>query len=52
MNEFIYEAIKINEISVIKRTDKNGNEAWIPIEPANSDYAAYLESLNDDTEAE
>jgi hypothetical protein len=26
----------------IKRTDENG-EAWIPADPANSDYQAYLE---------
>lgn len=27
----------------IKRTDDTGIEAWIPIDPANIDYQAYLE---------
>lgn len=43
--DFTYELITTalgNEI--IKRTDAEGNEAWIPTDPANSDYAAYLES--------
>jgi hypothetical protein len=26
----------------IKKTDENGQEFWIPIEPANSDYQRYL----------
>ena len=30
---------------VIKRTDSEGNEAWIPTDPANTDYAEYLASL-------
>jgi len=29
---------------VILRTDENGIEAWIPTDPANSDYQAYLAS--------
>jgi hypothetical protein len=46
MNEFIYEQVKsLSGEIVIKRTDANGNEAWIPCDPANSDYAAYLASL-------
>jgi hypothetical protein len=32
---------------VIKRTDADGNEAWIPTDPANSDYAEYLASLEE-----
>jgi len=53
MNEYTYEVI-ISELigKVIKRTDADGNEAWIPANPDNSDYVAYLESLNDDTETE
>jgi hypothetical protein len=27
---------------VIKRTDENGSIAWIPMNPANSDYQRYL----------
>ena len=31
----------------IKRTDEDGSIWWIPIDKANSDYQAYLESLNE-----
>jgi hypothetical protein len=45
MNEYIYETgFGVNE-DIIKRTDADGVEAWIPTDPANSDYAAYLETL-------
>ena len=27
---------------IIKRTDENGAVAWIPTDPANSDYQRYL----------
>lgn len=40
-NTFNYELITTIAGEVIKRTDSNGNEAWIPTDPANSDYAAY-----------
>ena len=30
---------------LIKRTDENGQVSWLPSDPANSDYQAYLESL-------
>ena len=48
MNQFTYEVIA-NELGgeIIKRTDKNNLVAWIPIEPANSDYQAYLKSLEE-----
>ena len=40
-----YELIK-NEVligsDVIKATDENGKVIWIPCDPANSDYQAYL----------
>ena len=39
---FTYEVIQEEFSSVIKRTDENGNVAWIPTDPANSDYQAYL----------
>jgi hypothetical protein len=41
--EYTYEYIN-NEDSgeTIKRTDENGLIAWIPIDPANSDYQIYL----------
>lgn len=42
MNEYSYEVITSErEVTIIKRTDADGNEAWIPTDPANSDYAAY-----------
>ena len=41
-----YELIK-NEVligsDVIKATDENGKVIWIPCDPANSDYQAYLD---------
>ena len=30
---------------IIQRTDENNNLAFIPIDPANADYQAYLVSL-------
>jgi hypothetical protein len=44
MNKYTYEVIE----NMIKRTDADGNEAWIPADPANSDYAAYLASLEEE----
>lgn len=40
---FIYEVIS-NELGgeIIKRTNKDGLESWIPKDEANSDYQAYL----------
>jgi hypothetical protein len=32
---------------IIKKTDEDGKESWIPIDPANSDYQAYLASLDE-----
>ena len=37
----LIEDITINTKS-IKRVDEDGNEAWIPLEEANSDYQRYL----------
>lgn len=30
---------------ILKRIDSDGSEWFIPMDPANSDYQAYLESL-------
>ena len=41
-----YEVIKTDLVDeVICKTDKNGKQFWIPINPANSDYQAYLRWL-------
>jgi hypothetical protein len=42
-----YEIIE-NEFGItIKATDKSGKEFWIPANPANSDYQAYLTQLEE-----
>jgi len=33
------------ESEYIIRTNEDGSESWIPADPANSDYQAYLASL-------
>jgi hypothetical protein len=39
----IYEIIEIeNSGSVLKKTDSSGQTWFIPMDPANSDYQAYL----------
>jgi hypothetical protein len=45
---YIYEQVE-NSLGekMIKRTDSIGNVAWVPIEPANFDYQAYLKSLDE-----
>lgn len=51
--ESIYEVITPeNSPAYIQRTDADGRVWSIPMDESNSDYAAYLESLNDDTETE
>ena len=43
---YTYEEITTDfQTKIIKRTDESGLVAWIPTDPANSDYAAYLASL-------
>jgi hypothetical protein len=36
------EKTESNGIKSINRIDENGVEAWIPCDPANSDYQRYL----------
>jgi len=41
-----YELIEIEfSAPCVKRTDEDGKEWFIPADPANSDYQAYLASL-------
>ena len=46
MNKSIYEIIA-NDLGseIIKRIDEDGKIWWIPTDPANSDYQAYLATL-------
>lgn len=37
-----YQVIASDFGEVVKRTDEQGNEAWIPADPANSDYQKFL----------
>jgi hypothetical protein len=44
--KYTYESVEtFSNIFYIKRTDELGGEAWIPTDPANSDYQAYLATL-------
>jgi hypothetical protein len=48
-----YEIIKDKDIdgketTVIKRNNADGSTSWIPTDPSNSDYQAYLKSLDAD----
>jgi hypothetical protein len=45
-----YELIKNQEGSILKRTDSDGTVWWIPADPANSDYQAYLQALEEEKE--
>jgi hypothetical protein len=40
--KYTYEEITSDFGTSIKRTDENGVESWIPTDPANADYQAYL----------
>lgn len=47
MTNFTYEPITPEAGQpFIKRTDADGNESWIPTDPANSDFAAFLETAD------
>jgi hypothetical protein len=43
--EYKYEIVENYNGQVIKRTDQEGNQAFIPTDLANSDYQAYLAQL-------
>ena len=42
-----YKVIDLTDYSYIERTDEDGKVWSIPIDESNSDYQAYLESLED-----
>ena len=48
----MYDYEEVTELGskMIKRTDQNGSVAWIPLDPANSDYQAYLNPVEHLTE--
>jgi hypothetical protein len=37
----------LDNSKIIKRVNEDGTESWIPTDPANSDYQAYLKSLEE-----
>ena len=45
--KYTYKVIEnaIYATTTIERTDELGNVAWVPNDPANSDYQAYLDTL-------
>ena len=48
MTKPIYEEINDdNGLVTVKRTDADGVISWIPADPANSDYQAYLKYLEE-----
>ena len=50
MSEYTYEILDMPlGGQMLKRVDKIGEVAWIPLEESNSDYIAYLASLDEST---
>jgi hypothetical protein len=45
-----YEVVNTGQGEVIKRTDADGKEFWIPKDESNSDYQRYLRWLNGEEE--
>jgi hypothetical protein len=43
----MYELVENQMGSFIRKTNTDGGESHIPIDPANSDYQAYLKSLEE-----
>ena len=40
--EYTYEVVENLEGQMIKRTDADGKESWIPLDESNADYQRYL----------
>jgi hypothetical protein len=41
--KYTYEIVENYQgVKIIKRVDEDGQEAWIPVDEANSDYQRYL----------
>jgi hypothetical protein len=40
--EYTYEMVESLTDKMLKRTDANGKEVWIPLDESNSDYQRYL----------
>jgi hypothetical protein len=47
MNKLTFEVVLSDFGNIIKKVDADGKEWWIPTDPANSDYQAYLDQLKD-----
>jgi hypothetical protein len=52
MNEYTYDFIEADESTLtpakVKRTNPDDSVTWIPLDPANSDYQAYLAQLENE----
>ena len=46
-----YELIEQETGVIVKRTNEDGSESWIPADESNVDYQEYLRSLEDESEA-
>lgn len=42
MYTYTIEEAEVNGQFVVKRVDENGDATWIPADPLNADYQAYL----------
>jgi secreted PhoX family phosphatase len=51
MNEYREEQLFEGATEYIVKTNEDGTESWIPKDPINSDYQAYLEWLENDGES-